>query len=124
MMTFNNNEKDFQEKLQKDTEIPVIVHEQDQSGISSDRKQYRVQKKAPKDPYHWMKIGGRIAGGAAAVLLIAFVFYMTDPVMAKNIPVVGGLFETLQNNVSFFEISRPRDEHWRLLTELMQKEIT
>ena len=26
MMTFNNNEKDFQEKLQKDTEIPVIVH--------------------------------------------------------------------------------------------------
>lgn len=27
MMTFNNNEKDFQEKLQKDTEIPVIVHE-------------------------------------------------------------------------------------------------
>ena len=26
MMTLNNNEKDFQEKLQKDTEMPVIVH--------------------------------------------------------------------------------------------------
>lgn len=27
MKSFNNNEMDFQEKLQKDTEIPVIVHE-------------------------------------------------------------------------------------------------
>ena len=26
MMTLNNNEKDFQEKLQKDTEMPAIVH--------------------------------------------------------------------------------------------------
>lgn len=102
MMTFNNNEKDFQEKLQKDTEIPVIVHERINQAYRLIENNTAVQKKAPKDPYHWMKIGGRIAGGAAAVLLIAFVFYMTDPVMVKNIPVVGGLFETLQNNVSFF----------------------
>ena len=102
MMTFNNNEKDFQEKLQKDTEIPVIVHERINQAYRLIENNTAVQKKAPKDPYHWMKIGGRIAGGAAAVLIIAFVFYMTDPVMAKNIPVVGGLFETLQNNVSFF----------------------
>ena len=27
MMTLNNNEKDFQKKMQKDTEIPAIVHE-------------------------------------------------------------------------------------------------
>ena len=102
MMTFNNNEKDFQEKLQKDTEIPVIVHERISQAYRLIENNTVVQKKAPKDSYHWMKIGGRIAGGAAAVLIIAFVFYMTDPVMAKNIPVVGGLFETLQNNVSFF----------------------
>lgn len=102
MMTFNNNEKDFQEKLQKDTEIPVIVHERLNQAYRLIENNTAVQKKAPKDPHHWMKIGGRIAGGAAAVLIIAFVFYMTDPVMAKNIPVVGGLFETLQNNVSFF----------------------
>ncbi len=102
MMTFNNNEKDFQEKLQKDTEIPVIVHERINQAYRLIENNTAVQKKAPKDPYHWMKLGGRIAGGAAAVLIIAFVFYMTDPVMAKNIPVVGGLFETLQNNVSFF----------------------
>lgn len=102
MMTLNDSEKNFQEKLQKDTEIPVIVHERINQAYRLIENNTAVQKKAPKDPYHWMKIGGRIAGGAAAVLLIAFVFYMTDPVMAKNIPVVGGLFETLQNNVSFF----------------------
>jgi hypothetical protein len=27
MMTLNDNEKNFQKKLQKDTEIPVIVRE-------------------------------------------------------------------------------------------------
>ena len=89
MMTFNNNEKDFQEKLQKDTEIPGIVHERISQAYRLIENNTAVQKKAPKDPYHWMKIGGRIAGGAAAVLIIAFVFYMTDPVMAKTIPVVG-----------------------------------
>ena len=61
-----------------------------------------LQKKAPKDPYHWMKIGGRVAGGMAAVLAVGFIFCATNPVMAKNIPVVGGLFEILQDNVSFF----------------------
>ena len=102
MMTFNNNEKDFQEKLQKDTEIPVIVHERINQAYRLIEDNTAVQKKAPKEPYHWMKLGGRIAGGVAAVLAVGFVFCMTDPVMAKNIPVVGGLFETLQDNVSFF----------------------
>ena len=49
-----------------------------------------------------MKIGGRIAGGMAAVLAVGFVLYAVNPVMAKNLPVVGGLFEMLQDNVSFF----------------------
>lgn len=102
MMSLNNNEKDFQEKLQKDTEIPVIVHERINQAYRLIEDNTTIQKKAPKDPYHWMKIGGRIAGGVAAVLAVGFVFYMTDPVMAKNIPVVGGLFEMLQDNVSFF----------------------
>lgn len=102
MMSLNNNEKDFQEKLQKDTEIPVIVHERINQAYRLIEDNTTIQKKAPKEPYHWMKIGGRIAGGVAAVLAVGFVFCMTDPVMAKSIPVVGGLFETLQNNVSFF----------------------
>ena len=93
MMTLNNNEKDFQEKLQKDTEMPAIVHERINQAYRLIENNAVLQKKAPKDPYHWMKIGGRVAGGMAAVLAVGFIFCATNPVMAKNIPVVGGLFE-------------------------------
>ena len=102
MMNLNDNEKDFQKKLQEETEIPVIVHERVKQAYRLIENNTAVQKKAPKDPYHWMKIGGRIAGGMAAVLAVGFIFCAVNPVMAKNLPVVGGLFEMLQDNVSFF----------------------
>ena len=102
MMTLNYNEKDFQKKLQKDIEMPEIVHEHINQAYRLIENNAVLQKKAPKDPYHWMKSGGRIAGGMAAVLAVGFVFCAINPVMAKNIPVVGGLFEILQDNVSFF----------------------
>ena len=102
MRTLDNNEKDFQEKLRKDAEMPVIVHERINQAYRLIENNTVIQKKKPKDPYHWMKIGGKIAGGMAAVLMIGFIIYTTDPVMAENIPVVGGLFKTLQDKVSFF----------------------
>ena len=102
MMTLNYNEKDFQKKLQKDIEMPEIVHEHINQAYRLIENNAVLQKKASKDPYHWMKSGGRIAGGMAAVLAVGFVFCAINPVMAKNIPVVGGLFEILQDNVSFF----------------------
>ena len=102
MMSLNDNEKNFQKKLQEKTEIPVIVHERVNQAYRLIENNTVVQKKAPKEPYHWMKIGGRIAGGMAAVLAVGFIFCAVNPVMAKNLPVVGGLFEILQDNVSFF----------------------
>ena len=102
MMNLNDNEKDFQKKLQEETEIPMIVHERVKQAYRLIENNTAVQKKMPKEPYHWMKIGGRIAGGVAAVLAVGFIFCAVNPVMAKNLPVVGGLFEILQDNVSFF----------------------
>ena len=102
MMSLNDNEKDFQKKLQEETEIPVIVHERVNQAYRLIENNTAVQKRAPKEPYHWMKLGGRIAGGLAAVLAVGFIFCAVNPVMAKNLPVVGGLFEMLQDNVSFF----------------------
>ena len=52
MMTLNNNEKDFQEKLQKDTEMPAIVHERINQAYRLIENNAVLQKKAPKDPYH------------------------------------------------------------------------
>lgn len=102
MMRLNNNEKDFQKKLQEDTEIPVIVHERIAQAYRLIEDNTVTQKKAQKVPYHWMKVGGRIAGGMAAVMTVGFIFCAANPVMAKKLPVVGGLFEVLQDNVSFF----------------------
>ena len=74
MMTLNYNEKDFQKKLQKDIEMPEIVHEHINQAYRLIENNAVLQKKASKDPYHWMKSGGRIAGGMAAVLVVGFVF--------------------------------------------------
>ncbi len=51
MMTLNNNEKDFQKKLQKDTEMPAIVHERINQAYRLIENNACYQKKAPKDPY-------------------------------------------------------------------------
>ena len=72
MKSLNNNEMDFQEKLQKDTEIPVIVHERINQAYRMIENDTAMQKKTPKDPYHWMKIGGRIAGGICSWFYISY----------------------------------------------------
>ena len=48
MKSFNNNEMDFQEKLQKDTEIPVIVHERINQAYRMIENDTAMQKKTPK----------------------------------------------------------------------------
>lgn len=102
MMTFNNNEKKLREELNKDVDIPVIVHEKVNRAYRMIEDHTVVQKKPQKDPYCWMKTGAKIAGGMAAVMAVGFVFCAANPVMARELPIVGGLFEQLQENVSFF----------------------
>lgn len=64
MMSLNDNEKDFQKKLQEETEIPVIVHERVNQAYRLIENNTAVQKKAPKDdmyPEFWThiyKLGG------------------------------------------------------------------
>lgn len=52
MMTLNDNEKNFQEKLQKDTEIPVIVRERQTRHIITLRTMlpYKREKRMIKMP--------------------------------------------------------------------------
>lgn len=102
MMTFDNNEKKLKEELNKDVEIPVIVHEKINRAYRMIEDHTVVQKTPQKDPYRWMKTGAKIAGGMAAAMAVGFVFCAANPVMARELPLVGGLFEQLQENVSFF----------------------
>lgn len=102
MFTQNDFEKNMRKKFQEDTRIPVIVHERIDQAYRLIENDQLVQKKAVRDPYCWMRTGSRIAGGMAAVLAVGFMICAANPVMAKNIPLVGSIFDMLQDNVSFF----------------------
>lgn len=60
MMTLNDNEKNFQKKLQKDTEIPVIVRERANQAYHHIENNTAVQKRETNDKnaLRWMKTGG------------------------------------------------------------------
>ncbi len=102
MMTLNNNEKDFQEKLQKDTEMPAIVHERINQAYRLIENNAVLQKKSTKGSIsldeNWRQDSRRDGSGTGSRICIL----CNQSGNGKNIPVVGGLFEILQDNVSFF----------------------
>lgn len=102
MMALSGNEREFRKNIQKDVEIPAVVQDKMNQVYYMIESNTVVQKEAEKDGYHWLKLGGKVVGGVAAAFVIGVVFCAQNPVMAKNIPVVGSLFEFLQDKVSFF----------------------
>ena len=98
----NINENDLQKSLRRDAEIPAVVHDRINKAYRVIESRKIMQKPAPADPFRWMKTGGKIAGGLAAVMALGFIICVSDPVMARDLPLVGSLFEKLQDNVSFF----------------------
>lgn len=98
----NINENDLQKSLCRDAEIPAVVHDRINKAYRVIESRKIMQKPAPADPFRWMKTGGKIAGGLAAVMALGFIVCVSDPVMARDLPLVGSLFEKLQDNVSFF----------------------
>lgn len=98
----NINENDLQKSLRRDAEIPAVVHDRINKAYRVIESRKIMQKPAPADPFRWMKTGGKIAGGLAAVMALGFIVCVSDPVMARDLPLVGSLFEKLQDNVSFF----------------------
>ena len=97
----NINENDLQESLRRDAEIPAVVHDRINKAYRVIESRKIMPKPAPADPFRWMKTGGKIAGGLAAVMALGFIVCVSDPVMARDLPLVGSLFEKLQDNVSF-----------------------
>lgn len=101
-MKLTNNEKMIQKQLQADIEIPSIVTDKAHEAYRTIEAR-KIKQAAPrKNPYTWMQTTAKVVGGAAAVLAVGFVVCVTNPVMAKELPLVGGLFEQLQDKVSFF----------------------
>lgn len=101
-LTLNDNEKILQKKLREEVEIPDIVTDKAHKAFRMIENHQVSQAKAPRDPFGWMKTTMKAAGCTAAVLGLGFIVCVTNPVMAKNLPLVGGIFAELQDKVSFF----------------------
>lgn len=73
----------------------------------------RAKKKTRRKKNHWKGIGVGLVS-AAAVLTLTFTFCAMNPVMAKEIPVLGGIFEKVADIFSFGKL--PEDETAELFT--------
>lgn len=101
-ITLNDKEKHLQKQLRKDVEIPPLVWDKVNEAYRKIENKEVPQQKPPRNTYRWIKTTAKVFEGAAAALAIGFLVCVTNPVMAKELPLVGGLFEQLQDNVSFF----------------------
>ena len=97
-MNLNDREKLVQKKLREDIEIPEVVTDKIQNAY----QQIKNQKPLTHTSDRFMKIAARSCGAAAAALAVGFIVCVTNPVMARELPLIGGIFEQLQDKVSFF----------------------
>lgn len=101
-MRLDDREKEIQKELKKEVEIPETVKKKAQEAYCMIQNNEIHQEKKEKNPYRWMSIAAKTAGSAAAVLAVGFVVCAANPVMARELPIVGGIFAELQDKVSFF----------------------
>ncbi|MDO4272522.1 MAG: DUF4179 domain-containing protein [Eubacteriales bacterium] len=100
--TLNDKEKLICRQLQENVEIPSIVTDKVQEAYRMIENHKVTQEARPKNPLRWINVTMKAAGCAAAALGLGFIICVTNPVMAKELPLIGGLFEQLQDKVSFF----------------------
>ena len=101
-MRLDDREKEIQRELKREVEIPEAVKNKAQEAYDMIKNNEIHQEKKEKNPYRWMSIAAKTAGATAAVLAVGFVVCAANPVMARELPIVGGIFAELQDKVSFF----------------------
>lgn len=101
-ISFRYNEKGIQNSICQDTDIPAVVHEKINAAYRSIGVQSATWHSAPEVPLAWLRAGGKAAGGIAAVFAVGLTVCAANPAMAQELPIVGSVFELLQDKVSFF----------------------
>lgn len=101
-MKLDDREKEIRKELKKEVEIPESVKNKAKEAYRMIKNNEITQEKKEKQPYRWMTVAAKTAGSAAAVLAVGFVVCAANPVMARELPVVGSIFAQLQDKVSFF----------------------
>lgn len=101
-MKLNDREKIIQKELRKEVKIPDKVQNKVQEAYQMIENHEVLQEKSEKRLYDWLSVVAKAAGSVAAILFVGFIVCVANPVMARELPVVGGLFAVLQDKVSFF----------------------
>lgn len=92
-----NKYEDFVDELQKDLEIPANVMEKFSNTLDSLPDRSGQHGKGKRKMHKWMT-----SVAAATVLLVGGTgFCLANPVLAAKIPVIGKIFEQVQDNVTF-----------------------
>ena len=99
-MKLNETEKMIQQQLKKELSIPDSVHDSLQEAYRKIENKEVLQKK-PAGGKRWQKRAVKIGGGMAAALAAAFLFCVSHPAEARDLPWIGHLFERLESKVSF-----------------------
>lgn len=95
-------EKLFQEQLQKEVPIPDTVEKKARQAYLQIQSGQISQEEVIRSPYPWMKKASIALGCTAAAFFLCMILFLTNPVMAENLPGIGSLFSLLQDKVSFF----------------------
>ena len=102
MMSLNDNEKDFQKKLQEETEIPVIVHERVNQAYRLIENNTAVQKKVPKGSLSLDEDRRKNCRGDGSSACSWICTLCGESCHGQKSSGVWRTFEMLQDNVSFF----------------------
>ncbi len=95
-------EKNLQDQLRQQTEIPVSVEQKAHQAYLKIKSGQVPQEDLIRSPYIWMKRISIALGCAAAAFFLCMFLVITNPVMAETLPGIGNLFRLLQDKVSFF----------------------
>lgn len=87
-------ENDFKENTQKNIEIPYIVNDKLEEAYEKIRSE-KVRVKPQKRKSRYRKIYLPLAAAACVIVVLSGIFYV-NPALAKDIPVLGDVFERLQ----------------------------
>lgn len=93
----NRQEQEFKDKLNEEIQIPKAVKNKADEAFQT----IKSSKSKARDTRSIRKKILVAAGSVAAVFAAFFVFGMANPVMASQLPIIGHIFEQIQDNYSY-----------------------
>lgn len=94
----NRQEQEFKDKLNEEIKIPKVVKNKADDAFQTIKSSSKSQARDTRGIRKKILVA---AGSAAAVFAAFFVFGMANPVMASQLPIIGHIFEQIQENYSY-----------------------